>query len=175
MSTLRRLGLSALLLLASACSTIQTSPPVTPLDKSAGWALLPIVNQTETPQAGLRAEALVESGLRNHGIQSLQRYPATLNPETLFEPAERKIVDDARQWAKQQGLRYGITGSVTEWRYKVGVDGEPAVGLALQVIDLQSGAVVWSGSGGQTGYSRESLAGTAQQLVGKLLAGAGLE
>jgi len=35
--------------------------------------------------------------------------------------------------------------------------------------------VVWSGSGGKTGFSRESLAGTAQKLVNQLLAGAGLE
>lgn len=171
---IRLTGLCAALLLA-ACTTIRTSPPAEPLDKAAQWALLPIVNQTETPQAGLRAEALVESGLRNSGVQTLQHYPAKLNQETLFEPAERKIADDARQWATQQGIRYAVTGAVTEWRYKVGVDGEPAVGLALQVIDLKSGQVVWSGSGGKTGYSRESLSGTAQKLVNSLLAGAGLE
>lgn len=170
----RLTGLSAALLLA-ACSTIRTGPPVAPLDKSAQWALLPIVNQTETPQAGLRAEALVESTLRTSGIGNLRHYPVKLNPETLFEPAERKVAEDARQWAVQQGLRYGVTGNVTEWRYKVGVDGEPAVGLTLQIIDLPSGRVVWSGSGGKTGYSRESLAGTAQQLVNTLLAGAGLQ
>ncbi|MFO1379532.1 MAG: penicillin-binding protein activator LpoB [Chitinivorax sp.] len=170
----RLTGLSAALLLA-ACSTIRTGPPVAPLDKSAQWALLPIVNQTETPQAGLRAEALVESGLRNGGILTLQHYPVRLNQETLLEPAERKAADDARQWAAQQGMRYAVTGAVTEWRYKVGVDGEPAVGMALQVIDLKSGQVVWSGSGGKTGFSRESLAGTAQKLVNQLLAGAGLE
>ncbi len=174
---MKRLCLAGLLAtpLLFACSTVRTSPPAEPLDRNATWALLPIVNQTETPQAGLRAEALVESTLRTSGIGNLRHYPVKLNPETLFEPAERKVAEDARQWAVQQGLRYGVTGNVTEWRYKVGVDGEPAVGLTLQIIDLPSGRVVWSGSGGKTGYSRESLAGTAQQLVNTLLAGAGLQ
>lgn len=162
-------------LLATACTTLNTSRPLAPLDKGAQWALLPILNQTETPQAGLRAEALLEASLRNAGIQNLQHYPSKLNQETLFEPAERKIADDAKTWASQQGLRYGVSGTVTEWRYKVGVDGEPAVGMMLQITDLKSGQVVWSGSGGKTGYSRASLSGTAQKLLNDLLAGADLE
>ncbi|RTK98054.1 MAG: penicillin-binding protein activator LpoB, partial [Neisseriaceae bacterium] len=91
-----------LLLLAtllSACTTLNTSAPKVALEKEAQWALLPILNQTETPQAGLRAEALMEASLRNAGISQLQRYPARLNQETLFEPAERKIADDAKAWA----------------------------------------------------------------------------
>ena len=168
----------SLLLLAtllSACTTLNTSPPKVALEKDAQWALLPILNQTETPQAGLRAEALMEASLRNAGINQLQRYPAKLNQETPFEPAERKIADDAKTWASQQGLRYGVSGTVTEWRYKVGVDGEPAVGMMLQITDLKSGQVVWSGSGGKTGYSRESLSGTAQKLLNQMLSSAGLE
>ena len=46
-----------LLLLAtllSACTTLNTSAPKVALEKEAQWALLPILNQTETPQAGLR-------------------------------------------------------------------------------------------------------------------------
>lgn len=161
--------------LLGACTTLNTSPPKVALEKEAQWALLPILNQTETPQAGLRAEALMEASLRNAGISQLQRYPAKLNQETLFEPAERKIADDAKTWASQQGLRYGVSGTVTEWRYKVGVDGEPAVGMMLQITDLKSGQVVWSGSGGKTGYSRESLSGTAQKLLNQMLSSAGLE
>ena len=51
-----------------------------------------------------------------------------------------------------------VQGAVDEWRYKVGVDGEPAVGMALQVIDLQSGEVLCSGVGAKSGWSREALA-----------------
>ena len=50
------LGLGGATLL-SACTTLNTSPPKVALEKDAQWALLPILNQTETPQAGLRAEA----------------------------------------------------------------------------------------------------------------------
>lgn len=133
-------------------------------------AVLPIVNYTETPQAGLRAEAIAESLLKTGGVASLKRYPASLNPETLFEPAEREAVGKALEWARAEKARYALTGAVQEWRYKVGVDGEPAVGISLQLLDVASGEVVWSATGSDSGWSRASLSGTAQKLLRRLLA-----
>ena len=127
------------------------------------------MNHTETPQAGLRAEAIVEGVLRANGVRDLRRYPAGLNNESLFEPLDRKQFDAALAWAKGAGARYAVAGAVDEWRYKVGIDGEPAVGLALNVIDVASGEILWSGAGGKTGWSRESLSGVAQRLTRQLL------
>ena len=151
------------------CSTIDVTTAGPPLERSAKWALLPIVNHTEVPQAGLRAEAITESLLRSLGVAELQRYPAQLNADAVLEPAERKVWDAAQKWAKDSGTRYAIYGAVDEWRYKVGIDGEPAVGVALYIMDLQSGAVVWSGVGAKSGWSREALSGVAQKLVKDLL------
>lgn len=122
----------------AACSTV-SAPPAPELDRGAPWALLPMVNHTETPQAGLRAEAILESLLRNGGVGTLRRYPSSIGGDALFEPSERKGVDQAMAWARSQGARYAVTGTVDEWRYKVGVDGEPAVGFTLQVLDVTSG------------------------------------
>ena len=162
-----------LLLLALAalggCSVIDRVRTA-PLEPGARWALLPIANHTETPQAGLRAEAITETVLRSFGVRDLERYPAALNADTLLEPAERKIAEQALAWAKGREARYALSGAVEEWRYKVGVDGEPAVGITLNVVDLRSGAVVYSASGGKSGWSREALSAVAQKLVRELLA-----
>ena len=93
-----------------------------------------------------------------------------MSTDTLLQPSERKVFDEADKWARTQGARYAVYGAVDEWRYKVGIDGEPAVGVALHIIDLQSNAVVWSGVGGKSGWSRESLSGVAQKLIRELLA-----
>jgi hypothetical protein len=162
------LALAALLAGASGCTVIdrvRTAPP----DLNARWALLPIANHTETPQAGLRAEAIAETVLRTLGVKDLERYPASLNPETLLDPAERKLAEQALAWAKGREARYALTGTVEEWRYKVGVDGEPAVGMTISVVDLRSGAVVYSASGGKSGWSREALSAVAQKLLRDLL------
>jgi hypothetical protein len=161
-----------LVALLSACSVLDHSPAPPKFDKDAKWALLPIVNHTETAQAGLRAEAVTEALLRARGVANLAVYPPALNKDTLFEPAERKLQDEALKWARGSGARYAIYGAVDEWRYKVGIDGEPAVGITLHVMDLSSGAVAWSGAGAKTGWSREALSAVAQKVIRQLLAGA---
>ena len=165
---LSTISLVSLMSLLAACSTIQvgTAPA---LERGAKWAILPFVNQTETPQAGLRAESIAENLLRADGISNMKKYPSGLNTETLFEPADRKQLDAALVWARGENIKYALIGSVDEWRYKVGIDGEPAAGVTLQLIDVQSSDVLWAASGGSTGWSRESLSGVAQKLISKLL------
>ena len=165
---MRLFGLLMLLGALAGCAVIDHSPGSAPLARDAKWALLPIANHTDVPQAGLRAEAIAEGVLRSRGVAKLMHYPAALNPDSLLEPSERKVQTDASKWAHQAGARYGLTGAVDEWRYKVGIDGEPAVGLALQIVDLDSGAVVWSGVGARSGWSREALTAVAQKLVREL-------
>jgi polysaccharide biosynthesis protein PelC len=155
--------------LAAGCKIVDSGSVAT-IERNAKWVMLPVLNHTEVPQAGLRAEAITEALLRANGVNDLTRYPPTLNPDTLFEPAERKVMAEAEKWARSQRARYAIYGAVDEWRYKVGIDGEPAVGVALHIMDLQSNAVVWTGVGGKSGWSRESLSGVAQKLIKELLA-----
>jgi TolB-like protein len=157
------------LLTLSACSSLQTSDTHGALSKKEKWAMLPMVNNTDTPQAGLRAEAIVQTLLLNRGLKDLSLYPVELNNDTLFEPSERKVVDKTMNWAREQGIRYVVTGSVEEWQYKVGVDGEPAVGLTLKVIDLNDDKVVWSAVGAKSGWSRSALSAVAQDLTRSLL------
>ena len=161
------LGLAGLI---SACAmTTDVMRNNSALGQEARWALLPIVNHTPEPQAGLRAEAITETLLRVRGVNDLQRYPAKLGSDSVFAPADRSLLEEAQAWARKDRIRYGITGAVDEWRYKVGVDGEPAVGITLQVIDLQTSQVVWSAAGAKSGTSRQAVSAVAQELVRNLL------
>jgi len=166
MNVLKLLGASLLLSLFAACSTtVESTATQQVLDGQAPWAVLPMVNNTDTPQAGLSAEDMVEHQLRRRGVTQLKRYPAKLSRDSLFEPTERKVSEEAQQWARAQGVRFAVLGSVQEWRYKVGIDGEPAVGVTLQVLDLASGQVVWSAAAARSGWSREALSAVAQKLL----------
>lgn len=170
-SRARQLGLllaTGAIALLSACSTLDQSHPPQ-LARQASWVVLPFANHTETPLAGNRAEAIAEALLRTNGLTRVKRYPAVGQQEALFDAGERKQQDEALAWAKQQGARYALTGAVDEWRYKVGVDGEPAAGVTLQIIDVQSGETLWSGAGGKSGWSREALSAVARQLIRDLL------
>lgn len=174
---MRNLFILLLAVLAAAgCATTDSGGSAGgPIERNAKWVMLPVLNHTEVPQAGLRAEAITEGLLRAHGVGDLTRYPATMNQDTLLQPAERAVFDEADKWARSQGARYAVYGAVDEWRYKVGIDGEPAVGVALHIMDLQNNAVVWTGVGGKSGWSRESLSGVAQKLIRQLLATAPIQ
>jgi hypothetical protein len=152
--------------LVACSSVIAPAPP--PLQSGAPWSVLTIRNDTETPLAGNRAVAIVDSVLRAQGMNNLVVAPAAAHGEVLAEASDEQALAKSLAWARTQKIRYGITGTVTEWRYKAGVDGEPVVGLTLQLLDVESGKVLWSASGGRSGFSRESLAAVAQELVQKL-------
>jgi TolB-like protein len=166
----RRLALAAALLLASAgCTTVDLAPRAE-LERNARWAVLPLANHTETPGAGLRAAAVIEGVLHARAVGPIVRAPAALGAETLFEAPPADAGERALAWARGAGVRYALTGTVTEWRYRVGVDGEPAVGLSLRVIDLADGRTVWSATGARSGWSREALSAVAQKLARDLVA-----
>ena len=114
-------------------------------------------------------EAIAEAILHSKGINKIKRYPGNLQQEALFDAGDRKQQEEALAWARQQGVRYALSGAVDEWRYKVGVDGEPAAGVAVQIIDVASGDTLWSGAGGKSGWSREALSSLARQLLRDLL------
>lgn len=165
----KSLALVVLAAAAAGCTVMDRSRNTAQLDQGAKWVILPMANHTETPQAGLRAEVILESLLRQRGVQTLVRPPSVPAADVMGDLPDRKVQQDAQRWAAEQGIRYALTGAVDEWRYKVGVDGEPAVGLVLQVIDLSSGEVVWTATGAKSGWSREALSAVGQKLMRDLL------
>lgn len=171
-SLLQRLRTGAagglILVLLAACSTIDRGAPP-PLERDATWVVLPFANHTETPLAGNRAEAISLALLQARGVGRVQRYPGGAQQEALFDAGDAKRQEEVLAWAREKQAKYALAGAVDEWRYKVGVDGEPAAGVTLQIIDVATGDTLWSGTGGKSGWSRESLSGVAQKLIRSLM------
>lgn len=166
MQIIRCLTLAVIAALATGCSSFTRESGQT-LPRDASWGVAPLVNYAQTPQAGERAEQILVSILAEEGVRPLM-YPQSPRQDLLLQDdRERQI--QALDWARQQRLAYVITGSVEEWQYKNGLDGEPAVGLSLQVLEPATGRVVWSSSGARAGWSRESLAGAAQKVLRELV------
>ena len=159
---------AAALGLLSACSTVDISDGPA-FSEADSLAVLPIANYTETPEAGQRVRSIAQSLLYLQGFTRLQQYPQDETTDLLMASSADRVQQQALEWARNSGARYALTGSVQEWRYKVGLDGEPAVGVTFQLVDLSSAAVVWSATGSRSGWSRSSLAGVGQTLIKELL------
>lgn len=158
-------------LLLQSCATYEIQKTEA-FDQNAGWVRLPFVNNSDTPEAGDRAAEIAATLLRTHGIVGLVKYqPQVTNSQTMPELNQQQDQIAAIDWAKGQGYRYGFGGSVQEWRYKSGLDAEPAVGVTLTVTDLSNNRIVWSASGSKTGWGRDSVSGVGQKLIRTLVNG----
>lgn len=126
--------------------------------KSAKIIVLPFENNTETPFAGIRAAKITEGVLSAHGFNVAHN---------MYKQKEYTAEDikEMMMRAKEEGYRYVVTGSVNEWRYKTGIDGEPAVSITLTVIDLATEAPVFSGVASESGLGYSSIGVLAQKLI----------
>ena len=161
-------AVTATALVLGACGSIrQTGSPA--LGARDSVAVVSMANFTETPAAGSSAAAIAANTLRANGLTDVRIAPVDASANAMFDTAQRELGEKKLAWAREQHVKYVLTGAVEEWRYKVGVDGEPVAGVTFELIDVASGQVVWSATGSKSGWTRSSLASVASSLIGSLL------
>jgi len=126
--------------------------------KSVTITLFRLNNYTDTPRAGMRASNLIE------GILLSKEY-VIKNRMKDKVPTLKK----ARRIAKNDGSKYFIYGGVSEWRYKTGIDGEPAVSLQVSLYKTKNSKVVWSATGSDSDWGNASIGTTAQDLLDEMM------
>lgn len=131
-------------------------------NREATYAVIPFENYTETPLAGYRIASIAEGVLKSKGIKVIRiwkysyKEPSEEELKSLFEKAKEKA-------------DYIISGTVNEFRYKTGIDGEPAVSITLYVYEAKTGVQVFTGTASASGWAHESLGTLAQKLLNKLI------
>jgi len=132
------------------------------IKKSATILVLPFENNTETPYAGIRAARITEGILAKHGFNVIPNEYGQKDYTT-------REINEMEEEAKRNGYRYVVRGSVNEWRYKTGIDGEPAVSITLTVKDLSTGAPIFSGVASKSGLGYSSIGVLAQDLINDMV------
>lgn len=164
------LVLGIALLGLGACTSTQVNTSASPrVDRQAAWSVLPLVNNTSTPYAGARAQRQLGALLGAQGLKRVLIAPDATGSGPLPIANGEKLQKQSLEWANSHDARYALTGSVDEWRYKIGLDGQPAVGFTLHLVDLKTGAAIWSGASSASGNSREGLAVLSQRVLARLI------
>ncbi len=159
--------LSVCVLFIAACMAVNHTCPVR-LSKSARIGVVSFLNNSETPAAGISASDIAANILRVKGSLAIVNYPLNQKSKIVLPGVQYRISKaEIQRFVYRNHLDYVLIGTVTEWGYKAGIDGEPAVGFTLQLVDTRTQQIVWSGVAGRTGNSRESVAIIAQQLLRK--------
>jgi TolB-like protein len=166
------LGLVVCIFLMACTETVVNYSHVFPVNLSAKIAVIPLVNNTETPLVGERAMAIAAAIIESRGICHVSTYRDRNQSKALFPGMSKANSQLALfRWAQSKHARYVLTGSVNEWNYKAGLDGEPVVGISLQLIELSSGRIVWTAVGSKSGGSRVAASTVAQKLLNVMLNG----
>ncbi len=150
--------ISLLSFILVSCSSSINSYQNVSLVKKDSFIVLPFENNTETPLAGIRASKIAEGVLISHGFN--------INGK-IYKQKEYKAeeIKELLEKVKKEGYRYAVLGDVNEWRYKTGIDGEPAVNITMRIIDLKTGKTVWSGVASKSGMGYSSIGTLAQDLL----------
>lgn len=162
------LVLTALGLCGCASTQLDAAPSPHP-DRDAVWCILAPINNTSTPYAGERVQRQLAALLGAQGLPHLLVPPASGASGPL--PIDNGADDQQTEldWARHHGARYALLGSVDEWTYKIGLDGQPAVGFTVRLLDLGSGRIIWSGAASASGNSREGLAVLSERTLAGLV------
>ena len=171
MSKMKFMFLGALILVMSGCSTssLTTTQEIMPvvyeddgeeqIKNDITVSLFRLHNYTDTPRAGMRASNIIEGVLyaKGYNVKSHIKQKVT-------------TLKKARKMAKEDGSKYFMYGGVSEWRYKTGIDGEPAVSLQLSLYKTKNKKLVWSATAADSDWGNASIGTTAQDLIEEMMA-----
>ena len=124
----------------------------------------PFQNATTDENAARSLAELTSAALAARGIPVMGTEGSTTNKTAATDAG------DTLRLAREAQATHLLTGTVHEYRYKSDLNGDPAVGLSLRLIDLKDGRTIWQGSSSQVGIAFASLTSTAQKAVHKLIA-----
>lgn len=150
-------------LFLAGCSSVVNTEKANLNLKNKTLVVLPFENYTETPLAGLRIASIA------YAVLNSKEYIArnfVINNEKDYSHEEIKEMINK---LKEENYDYAITGTVNEFRYKTGIDAEPAVSITLKIYDLKNDKVIYTAVGSKTGWSHESLTTVAQKILNKII------
>ena len=154
--------------LLSGCATVVYDGDSVEQDGSAELRVLmpPFFNATNDDHAGRALTELTGTALVARGIPLYQTEELLLSTqdETAAGPEGRYS-----ELAQTIGATHLLIGTVHEYRYKTDLDGDPAVGITIRIVDAHDGRTVWQGSSSNIGYAFASVTSASQRAVRRLV------
>lgn len=129
----------------------------------------PFHNATDDDHAGRALTELTVSALMERGVPVAQSEPALVKARADNAAGADGVFAET---ARALNATHLLIGTVHEYRYKTDLDGDPAVGITLRLVDAASGQTLWQGTSSKVTAFFASVTGAAQHaatdLVGKI-------
>ncbi len=163
---MKRLLALCLIALTAGCATVVTKGGSTGALRVERLLLPPFVNATDDEHASRALTEMTGSALSEAGLPLFQTEDSLIKGS-----ADKAQGPDGRyaELARTIGATHLLIGTVHEYRYKTDLDGDPAVGITLRLVDAATGQTLWQGSSGNVGYAFASVTSAAQKAVRSLV------
>ena len=165
---MNRIALLLILMICGGCAHVVTTGGDDYESIEVNRLLLPpFVNATDDQHASRALTEMTGSALVQAGIALYQ------TEELVIRTAEDSAQGpDGRyaEIARSVGASHLLIGTVHEYRYKTDLDGDPAVGITMRLVDAATGRTVWQGTSGNVGYAFASVTSAGQKAVNRLVA-----
>ena len=144
------------------CASRVDSGPRTPEIALSGCVIVaPFRNATDDDHAGQAFADLIGTELAARGLEVVMLPPKPVND---LGEAPPYTGEDLAQAARKNGASGIVRGTAIEFRYKTDLDGDPAAGVYLEILDPSAKKTIWHASASHTGLIYSSLAGAAQKV-----------
>jgi len=146
--------------LLSGCGTQVNKTPVA-FPKNRTCAVIPFVNYSETPLAGKSAASITFGVLKAKGYKVKNFFDVKDDDLTV------KDIKSLKKSLKNKGFTCIVEGYVNEWRYKTGIDGEPAVSVTIVIENPATNSTLYTSTISGTSWGHKSITTLYQGLLNK--------
>lgn len=146
---------------AGGCASRVDSGPAHPqLTLSGRVIVAPFRNATDDDHAGQAFADLIGTALAVRGLDVVMLPPKPVNDLGDAPPYTNEDLAEAARKDNASGI---VRGTAIEFRYKTDLDGDPAAGVYVEILDPGAKNSVWHATSSRTGLIYSSLAQTAQK------------
>lgn len=132
--------------------------------------LIPLENATPDEYAAKAITQIIGTSLVQRG--GILLHYAAIDNIPVDPLAEKKdpSLEEYLDFAKEKKAAYLVAGVVHEYHYKTDLDGDPAIGLTVRLLNPKDGSVLWQGTSSNVGFGHSSLTSAAQKAVQDIVA-----
>ena len=152
---MRYIFLGLFLILFSGC--VKESYDITPIKEfpKSNIKVLPFANFTQNPMAGYKVAGILEGVLKANNFNL---------KGSLWDFEEKEYsIEDIKNLIQKANSRYIITGYVNEFKYKVGIDGEPAISITMKIFDKLKNRYIYTATFSRVGDTYGSITQLTQE------------
>lgn len=164
---MNRIALFCLLLITSGCAHVVTTGSSDGDSLVVNRLLLPpFINATDDEHASRALTEMTGSALVQAGISLYQ------TEELVIRTAGDEAQGPDGRYAeigRSVDASHLLIGTVHEYRYKTDLDGDPAVGVTMRIVEASTGRTVWQGTSANVGYAFASVTSAGQKAVNRLV------